>query len=174
MDLTERGRFAFDDGAMYCMDTTFLMTGESVKYLCAVLNATLATWFMQNTALTLGMGVARWKRFTVERIPIPKLSASKQRPFVRLVDRILEAKAADPGADTSELEREIDRLVYELYGLTEEEDTAVERALGADTPDRRGGGRGAAQGDGGSQYRRLGEPGRSGRNYSGSRPTLNK
>jgi hypothetical protein len=71
------------------------------------------------------MGVTRWIGYTVERIPIPKLSAARQRPFVRLVDRILEAKATDPDADTSELEAEIDRLVYDLYGLTEEETAAV-------------------------------------------------
>ena len=125
MDLTQHGRLLPDDGSMFCIDTTFFMTGESLKYLCAVLNSTLATWFIQNTALTSGMGVARWKPFTVERIPIPKLSAAKQRPFVRLVDRILEAKASNPDADTGELEREIDRLVYDLYGLTEEEREVV-------------------------------------------------
>ena len=125
MDLTQHGRFSPDDGSMFCMDTTFFMTGESLKYLCAVLNSTLATWFMQNTALTSGMGVARWKRFTVERIPVPNIPDDEQRPFVRLVDRILEAKATDPDADTSEMEREIDRLVYELYGLTEAETAAV-------------------------------------------------
>ncbi|MBS3921511.1 MAG: hypothetical protein KG012_21765 [Deltaproteobacteria bacterium] len=36
------------------------------------------------------------------------------------VDRILAAKERDPKADTTAWEREIDRLVYELYGLTEE------------------------------------------------------
>ena len=101
------------------------MIGHSHKYLCAVLNSTLITWLVDNTALTTGMGVTQWKKFVVERIPVPKLTAAKQRPFVRLVDRILEAKTADPGADTSELEREIDRLVYELYGLTEAEQSAV-------------------------------------------------
>ena len=35
-----------------------------------------------------------------------------------------------PDADTSYLEWDIDRLVYDLYGLTEEEDTAIERSLG--------------------------------------------
>ena len=49
---------------------------------------------------------------------------------MRLVDEILEAKDADPDADTSELEWQIDGLVYDLYGLTEEERTAVERSLG--------------------------------------------
>ena len=130
MDLTEKGRFAFDDRSMFCMDTTFWTTGESVKYLCAVLNSTLATWFMKNTALTSGMGVTRWKRFTVERIPVPKITAAEQRPFVRLVERILAEKSSDAAADTEPLEWEIDRLVYDLYGLTEEEDTAIERSLG--------------------------------------------
>ena len=46
------------------------------------------------------------------------------------MDRIIEAKGADAGADTEEWERAIDRLVYDLYGLTADEDTAVERALG--------------------------------------------
>ena len=36
---------------------------------------------------------------------------------MQLVDRILEAKTADPKANTSALEEEIDRLVYGLYGL---------------------------------------------------------
>ena len=125
MDLTERGRFAYDDEAMFGLNTTFLMTGQSLKYLCAVLNSTLITWHMQNTALNSGMGVTRWIGYTVERIPVPKLSADDQRPFVRLVDRILEAKAADPDADTSELEEQIDWLVYDLYGLTDEETAAV-------------------------------------------------
>lgn len=34
------------------------------------------------------------------------------------VDQILAAKKANPSADTSDLERKIDCLVYELYGLT--------------------------------------------------------
>jgi hypothetical protein len=36
------------------------------------------------------------------------------------------AKKHDPKADTTAWEREIDRLVYELYGLTEEEIAIVE------------------------------------------------
>ena len=47
-----------------------------------------------------------------------------------LGDQILAAKEANPQANTRPLEREIDRLVYQLYGLTEEENTAIERSLG--------------------------------------------
>ena len=90
-----------------------------------MLNSNLITWFMRNTALTSGMGVTRWKRFAVETIPIPKIPAAEQRPFIRLVDSILSAKADDPAVDTGEQEAELDRLVYGLYRLTDEEITAV-------------------------------------------------
>jgi hypothetical protein len=43
-----------------------------------------------------------------------------------LVNQILVAKKSNFSADTSSLECEIDRLVYELYGVTEEEITTIE------------------------------------------------
>ena len=130
MDMSPESRFAYSDTEMYCNDKGFIMTGGSLKYLCAVLDSSLITWMMKNIALTTGMGLIQWKKFAVQRLPIPKISTAEQRPFVRLVDSILEVKAANPDADTSHLEWEIDRLVYDLYGLTKEEDTAIERSLG--------------------------------------------
>ena len=127
IDLTDRGRFAYDDGGMFCVNTAFILSGKAIKYLCALLNSKLTTWYMNNTALNSGMGVTRWIPIAVERIPIPQITAAQQRPFIRLVDRILHAKTADPTADTRAEEAEIDRLVYALYGLTPAEVAAVER-----------------------------------------------
>jgi len=45
---------------------------------------------------------------------------------MKLVERILAAKRANPQADTSALEKEIDQLVYQLYGLSQEEIKIVE------------------------------------------------
>jgi len=126
MDLTERGRFAYAIGETFCLNTAFMMTGYGVKYLCAVLNSTMATWFMGTTALNSGMGVTRWIKHTVEQIPVPKISPAQQKPFIQLIDHILQAKAVNPSADTSALEAEIDRLVYQLYELTTEEIAVVE------------------------------------------------
>ena len=127
IDLTEQGRFSYDTDGIFCANTAFMMTGQSIKYLCALLNSKLITWFMHNTALNSGMGTTRWVKFTVERLPIPKLNAAEQRPFINLVDKILKAKAANPKADTTEQEAAIDRLVYGLYGLTTEEIATVEK-----------------------------------------------
>ena len=130
MDLTEQGRFAYDTDGMFCLNTAFVMSGQSVKYLCALLNSKLITWFMGNTALNSGMGVTRWINASVGTIPIPKIPAIERRPFIRLVDRILTARATDPNADVSATEAEIDFRVHELYGLTATEIFAVgERPL---------------------------------------------
>jgi hypothetical protein len=48
--------------------------------------------------------------------------------LVALVDKILAAKRANPQADTSAWEREIDERVYRLYGLTPEEIKIVDEA----------------------------------------------
>ena len=127
MDLTEQGRFVYDIDGMFCLNTAFVMSGQSVKYLCALLNSKLITWFMGNTALNSGMGVTRWINASVATIPVPKIPVAQQRPFIRLVDHILTAKATDPNADVSTIEAEIDLRICKLYGLKATEISAVEK-----------------------------------------------
>ena len=126
ISLVENGRFAYDDSKMFCVNSMYMLSGQSIKYLCAFLNSNLITYFMKNTAPTSGMGVTQWTKINVERLPIPKITATEQRPFMRLVDSILAAKDADSSTNTSALEAEIDRLCYNLYGLTDEEIAVVE------------------------------------------------
>ena len=129
IELVENGRFAYDDSGIYCEATSFIMTGKHLKYLCAVLNAKLVRWFLQQIAPTSGMGTLRWKKVYVETIPIPKLSMEEQAPFIELVDCILTAKTTDPKTDVSATEAEIDLRICELYGLTATEISAVEEHL---------------------------------------------
>ncbi len=129
MDMTSWGRFSYSKDEVYCNDKGFIMTGESLKYLCAVLNSTLVTWLMQSTALTTGMGLPQWKKFAVERIPIPKPSLSQERAFQCKIDWILQTKEKDSESDTSVTEREVDRMVYQLYGLTSLEVSEVEERV---------------------------------------------
>ena len=126
IELVENGRFAYDNSGIYCEATSFIMTGDCIKYLCALLNAKLIRWFLQQTAPTSGMGTLRWKKAYVELIPIPKLSAGEQLSFIELLESILTTKVIDPNADVSAIEAEIDHRVYELYELTAVEIAAVE------------------------------------------------
>ena len=123
-DMAPNGRFAFSERETYCNNKGYIMTGGSLKYLCAVLNSSIITWWVRNMAATTGMGLTEWTIVTVERLPIPKIEADRQATLVNLVDRILRSRTLDQ-ADTIDLNAEIDSLVYDLYGLTEEERRAV-------------------------------------------------
>ena len=128
MDMSPEGRFAYSDEEMYCNNKGFIMTGGPLKFLCAVLNSTLITWMMKNTARTTGMGLLQWEKFAVERLPIPNVAFERQLPLTEQADRILLAKSSDPAADTSKEEAEIDRLVFALYELRHDEIGAVSSA----------------------------------------------
>ncbi len=129
IELVTNGRFAYDNRGVYGEATTFLLTGECIKYLCAVLNAKLIRWFLENVAPTSGMGTLRWKKVYVERLPIPRITVLKQQTFNQMIDRLLLATVDDQNLDTWEVEAAIDERVYQLYGLTPLEISAVEERL---------------------------------------------
>jgi hypothetical protein len=94
----------------------------AVKYLLAVMNSTVARDFLRaNRRSNIHLYPDDWKK-----LPIPDVPPEQQAPIIALVDQILAAKRADPSADVSALEREIDERVYRLYGLTPEEIKIVE------------------------------------------------
>jgi hypothetical protein len=62
----------------------------------------------------------------LNRIPIPKPPTQSLERITKLVATIIGKKERDCDADTTALEREIDELVYALYGLTPEEIQLVE------------------------------------------------
>ena len=123
--VASEGMFAHEEREMYCINAVFMMTGDSLKYLCGMLNARLTSWFARRLFPTSGTGTFHWEKVHLERLPIPKIDAEAQHPFIALVDRILQAKAADPQVDTTDLEEEIDWLVYDIYGLTDEEVSTI-------------------------------------------------
>jgi hypothetical protein len=49
--------------------------------------------------------------------PVIPILKAQEKPYIIKVNEILTAKKKDPDANTSALEAEIDRMVYELYGL---------------------------------------------------------
>ena len=59
---------------------------------------------------------------------VPNISNTVTNNIENLVDQILAAKKENPQADTSIWEREIDDMVYKLYGFTEDEIKIVEGA----------------------------------------------
>ena len=93
-----------------------------MKYLLGVMNSKVARDFLRaHRRSNIHLYPDDWKQ-----LPIPDVPAEQQAPIVALVDKILAAKRANPTADVSAWEREIDERVYRLYGLTAEEIKIVE------------------------------------------------
>ncbi|MFW5872110.1 MAG: hypothetical protein ACOCUT_03300, partial [bacterium] len=62
----------------------------------------------------------------IKNIPFPSIDAESKAMLEKIVRQILDLKKVNPTANITALEQEIDRLVYGLYGLTEEEIKIVE------------------------------------------------
>lgn len=100
-----------------------------IKFVLGLLNSKLIDYYYctKNETKHLNGGALPFDTESIKTIPIPLLTSEQQRPIISLVDQILAEKESNHNADTSVLEREIDRMVYELYGLTEEEIAVVEK-----------------------------------------------
>ncbi|MFQ5652248.1 MAG: Eco57I restriction-modification methylase domain-containing protein, partial [bacterium] len=116
--------YAIDLLGFYSNDKTSICVGENVNYLAGLLNSRLLWWLIRMIAAVRQGGFYEFKPMYVSQIPIVAGIATNQ--IESIVDRVLTVKSDNPGADVTGLEREIDQLVYQLYGLTAEEIAIVE------------------------------------------------
>jgi hypothetical protein len=86
--------------------------------LLGILNSTLFNWLYSTRFLDYEI-----KPIYIRNSP---LAETNNKDLVLIVKNVLSIKKNNPQADTSSLESEIDKLVYQLYGLTEEEIKIVE------------------------------------------------
>lgn len=100
-----------------------------LKYCLGILNSSLIGWYHNKVSPKANKGLfPKILINDVRNIPIVEISKSKQKPIIDKVDKILSLKKDNLEADTTALEREIDFMVYELYGLSEEEIAIVENS----------------------------------------------
>ena len=68
----------------------------------------------------------------VETIPVPRPTDEEEGRIVELVERLIEVASNEAGSGSEQvarIENELDHVVYQLYGLAEDEVAAVERRL---------------------------------------------
>jgi adenine-specific DNA-methyltransferase len=125
-NMTKHLPFSIDMDGNYLNDKCFIMTGDKLHYMVAFLNSKLFRLCYTDAFPELQGNSKEIKKFVMETIPIKEISTEQEQPFIEKVNEILAQKKADPQADTTALEAEIDQMVYELYGLTKEEIAIVE------------------------------------------------
>ena len=132
----------YDAAKTYCLQSTNVINHKKVeekqvtlKYLLAILNSGAVNFYFRQRF----SGNNHIASNQLAQIPIPTADSSSHHQLEDLVERMLDLHmrltAANTPADKERLQRqidatdhEIDRLVYELYGLTEEEIKIVEAA----------------------------------------------
>ena len=103
-------RFYLDkDGSFFPEATSFIMTGDRIKYIYCFLHHPIITFAFKKFYAGGGLGDKgyRYKKQFVEKIPIPIPDKKTERQ----IEKLLEKKNYD----------KIDEIVFGLYGLTEEE-----------------------------------------------------
>ncbi len=135
-EIVQEPRFYLDNGEcelgyFYAEATSFILTGEHLRYLLGILHSKLITFAFKTFYAGGGLGESsyRYKKAFIERLPIPKITPQNQKLADKITDgaeAILALKEKDPKANTQELEKEIDALVYQLYNLTDEEIKTIE------------------------------------------------
>ncbi|RVZ27975.1 class I SAM-dependent DNA methyltransferase [Helicobacter pylori] len=135
-EIVQEPRFYLDNGEcelgyFYAEATSFILTGEHLRYLLGMLHSKLITFAFKTFYAGGGLGESgyRYKKAFIERLPIPQITEKNQELADKITDgakQILALKEKDPKANTQGLEKEIDALVYRLYNLTDEEIKIIE------------------------------------------------
>jgi hypothetical protein len=138
--LDEEGGYAFTSGYAIILKAS---VAESPKYILGLLNSRVLDFFLKKVSTPLRGGFFRYFTQFIEQLPIARIDftspADKSRHdrMVQLVEGMLslhqQLAAAKAPHDKTILQtqidatdRQVDRLVYDLYGLTEEEIRIVE------------------------------------------------
>ncbi len=140
-DISLRGNFMLDEkGIFFCLNTAYIITTED-KYLLGILNSNLTTFIYKQISSSYKGGYLRFIYQYLARLPIHKINFNsltennQYKKVISLVDQMLAFHKQNPRTpqakeslhrEIEETDKQIDQLVYELYGLTEEEIKIVE------------------------------------------------
>lgn len=113
--------FVYDEQGLFCNNSMWFIPTED-KALLALLNSKMAWWLMKKKCTQIQNGVQLIWQY-LSKIPVPR---ELPQELATLADQIITAKKN--GEDTAELEKRVNEIVYQLYGITgQEERDAVER-----------------------------------------------
>ncbi|HNS49714.1 MAG TPA: Eco57I restriction-modification methylase domain-containing protein [Anaerolineae bacterium] len=143
--IVSRATFSLDLAGLYSNDKTAIIRCEDYLYVLGVLNSALTTLWLCQSASTKQGGYFEQKPVYLAQIPIARIDpidpadVARHDRVVALVEQMLDLhkKLAAVGIPEDRAlyqrqieatDRQIDALVYELYGLTEEEIAIAEGA----------------------------------------------
>ena len=124
-EISDRTKFCIDLNGEFANEaTTFLMTGDSLIFLLGYLNSKLSEYFFSKIGTTTGVGTVRWKKFTIEQLPVPNVNLSDKKGFEDIILQIIEMTKYKK--DTFKLEKQFDYKLYNYLNFSDEEINFIE------------------------------------------------
>jgi hypothetical protein len=127
-DIAPFPQFAFDTMNAYLGNTAYIIPIEN-QALLAYLNSPVTHYFYGNLSTQIRGGYFRFIYQYVSQLPIPTPPAALRDRIAALARACLEA-AKDHPDRLPALEAELNALVYQAYGLDEEDIAVIEAAVG--------------------------------------------
>ncbi len=135
-DIALRMQCMYDDSGLYCVNTAYIIPFED-KFLLGILNSNLIQFIYSKISSTIRGGYLRFIRQYLETLPIIDADTSIKTKLRLEVEQIIHLNQEKQIATLSEkldqlnqriayTDEKINKLVYELYGLSEEEIGIVE------------------------------------------------
>lgn len=123
-----------DTEGYYPIDSTHTMnllegiTDElnELKYLLGLLNSRLFEYLYRNRLDEVGKVFPQIKKANIDWLPIKLATPDKKKNIVTLVDSIIQFKQKGDLTSVKTSEQKINQMIYQLYGLTEDEIKIVE------------------------------------------------
>jgi len=124
----------YDDNNFYIMSSLYnaILRDKafSLKYLLGLLNSRLFQFLMYKLTFEKTRGAfTKAKIFHYYELPVKDCSPVSQQEIIGTVDEILAEKKKNPMVNVGNLEFILNKLVYDLYGLTDDEIRIVEECV---------------------------------------------
>lgn len=113
-----RPNFAYDQKGVLGNDKTYLIPGGSL-YLLGILNSNVTDFYLHQICPSVQQGYLEFRTPYIGQIPIPVAQKDQSDTIERLVRKLLAAEGEGPLVD--DLERKLNAITYEIYGLSQAE-----------------------------------------------------
>lgn len=127
-DMAQKMRVTFDTSKTFCGNTAYFFPTDDLFFLGLFNSSTIAFWASKTLAIFQG-DTFRFFAQNVSQIPVPRGDDAAKERLRKVTATILAKVQADPAADFSTEERKINEIVYEMYGLSDQERELIENDI---------------------------------------------
>lgn len=137
--IVQSASYNWDENKFYSNDKTSIIRTDD-KYVLGILNSSACDYFIKSIASTKQGGYFEYKPMYFSRAPIPDADSKTKSEIITQVNLLLKLNTEKQNiklqtrldqlqTQITHAERRVNKLVYKLYDLSEEEISIIEKSL---------------------------------------------